>query len=233
MGTRGAGFLYLLADDRPSPVFRREVAVKRLALATPRRDFGELAERLRLGIDDKILSWIVQCLPGVSPKSLYRLRAGWNAENGAAVFPMSDGSGRIIGLRYRSPSGGKWAATGSRNGLFVPEGLQPKTPLFLPGGPTDAAAVLSLGVQAVGRPSAVAGVDLVAELVRRIRPSLVIVVADQDEVGRRGAGVGTAAAALCPTAIWTPPTKDLREFAAVDPVGAARELELVTGETTR
>jgi DNA primase len=104
---------------------------------------------------------------------------------------MKDIAGRVLGIRLRRPNGFKLAVTGSREGLFIP-GLDNQanetSPLLICEGPTDTAALLDMGFSHVaGRPSCTGGVKLLVELVRsRGRPE-VVVVADADKPGRRGA----------------------------------------------
>ena len=86
----------------------------------------------------------------------------------------------------RFPNGRKSSVKGSRNGLFV----SPETDLkcrrvYICEGPTDTAALISIGVVAVGRPSCNAGSKYLAELLP-FGPELVV-VADKDKPGRDGA----------------------------------------------
>lgn len=105
---------------------------------------------------------------GVSVASLTQLGVGYATADtldryrttgaGAWTFPMRDARGRIIGIRLRMMDGVKKAITGSRNGLFVPEPRDDlrgrPAPLFLPEGPTSTAALLTMGLDAIGRPMA-------------------------------------------------------------------------------
>jgi hypothetical protein len=108
---------------------------------------------------------------------------------------MRDAAGRVIGIRTRPDSGGKFCVRGSRLGLFLPESLEQGGTLVIAEGESDAAALLTLGFAAVGRPGCGNGTKLVCDLVARIRPSLVVIVADSDSPGLRGAEV--LAHALC------------------------------------
>jgi len=93
----------------------------------------------------------------------------------------------VIGIRFRSDAGKKWSARGGREGLFAPISLRGDGTLFLCEGPTDCAALLGLGLEAVGRPSCAGGVALLSDVVRSRLPERVVIVADRDEAGRRGA----------------------------------------------
>jgi len=96
------------------------------------------------------------------------------------AFPMRDPSNHICGIRLRSDSGHKWAVTGSHQGLFLPQYTYDNHTVFLPEGPTNTAAVLSLGKHAIGRPSSNGAVLSVAEAVKRSGCRRAVIVADTD-----------------------------------------------------
>ena len=58
---------------------------------------------------------------------------------------------------------------GGREGLFIPRDLDPAAGLWVVEGPTDCAALLGLGIEAVGRPSCSGGMRHLAGLARRLR----------------------------------------------------------------
>lgn len=110
-----------------------------------------------------------------SVDDLRRLKAGgdgWDRDypGGAYSFPERDGSGRTIGVSFRATDGRKGsaaAAVGSHRGLTVPAGLHktPKgSPILIVEGQSDCAALLTLGLAAVGRPSNSGGAELLAKL---------------------------------------------------------------------
>jgi DNA primase len=103
---------------------------------------------------------------------------------------MFDAAANVLGIRLRRPSGFKFAVTGGREGLFIPTTIEAaSSPLLICEGATDAAALVDMGFrQAMGRPSCAGGIKLLVELVRRRQPPEVVIVADGDEPGRRGAG---------------------------------------------
>ena len=93
------------------------------------------------------------------------------------TIPMFDGAGRIVGLQRRCPVGTKWTLPGSRNGLYLPEpsawrGLP--GPLLLVEGFSDTATCICYGLPAVGRPSNLAGVECLAELLHAERRRIVV-----------------------------------------------------------
>ncbi len=102
---------------------------------------------------------------------------------------MTSPSGEILGFRFRRPDGVKFSVRGGKEGLFLPDGVERDGgPLLIVEGPTDAAALLDMGFRnVVGRPSCTGGIKLLVELVRRWQRPEVVIVADNDEPGRRGA----------------------------------------------
>lgn len=156
---------------------------------------------------------------GVPRGGLIALGAIWSIVQAAVACPMFGANGRAaepIGARVRSDAGGKWAVRGSRSGLFVPverRGLD--GPLFLPEGLTDTAALVGLGMDAIGRPSCTGGRDLVRTVVAREpadRP--IVIVADADEPGRLGARLLAEELPGRRVSVLTPPSgmKDVREW---------------------
>jgi hypothetical protein len=115
---------------------------------------------------------------GVSAESLRRLHIGY-AKQGVWSFPMRNARGEIVGIRYRAESGRKWAEKGSRQGIFLPEGIPlAGGRLYIVEGPTDCAALLDMGCHAIGRANCQhSGPDLLAWARKRE----VVIVADRDE----------------------------------------------------
>lgn len=145
---------------------------------------------------------------GVTYDALSALGTGWSQQHQAWAFPMLDEYGNVIGIRLRNDSGKKWAVTGSRAGLFfVPGKLTGEA--FVLEGPTDTAAALTIGIQAVGRPSCQGQEEMIAARLRNA--SRVIIIADNDEPGIKGAE-RLQEKIKVPSVIWCTPTKDLREF---------------------
>jgi len=187
-------------------------------------DLDKLAADFLAAVTPEALDKLVVAL-GVSAESLTRLGVGWSAQHRAWAFPMSNAVGNVLGIRLRLPGGNKISVKGGKEGLFLPEGLgtvvsvsQNQAPalLLIAEGPTDTAALLDLGFSTVGRPSCTGGVKLLVELTQKHRPEGVVIVADGDVPGRRGAE--TLAATLmahCPMVrMIAPPAgvKDMREW---------------------
>lgn len=202
-----AGWMHHLGPDLrlPDRPVRRALAVRTVP------DLAAMAARLAAAAVPERVARLAVSL-GLTPDSLYRLGIGWDGR--AWAFPMSDSTGRVRGIRLRYPDGSKLAVKGGREGLFVPIELTGDGPLLACEGPTDCAAMLDLGFDCVGRPSCTGGTALVVGLVRRRRPCSVVVVADADEPGRRGAGsLAAVLATYCrDVRVVTPPAKDAREW---------------------
>lgn len=165
---------------------------------------------------------------GPSAESYERLRVGYLTGDLAELADLKDGSiaysfpmrlpaGPVCGIRVRSRSGRKWAVGGSRNALFIPDGVDIKRDrLVLCEGPTDTAALLDLGVPAVGRPDAQGRLELCADLARHNDAGQTVVVADNDAPGLEGAlRCARAVRVQCPDVrVVQPPEayKDVRQW---------------------
>ena len=161
---------------------------------------------------------------GVKPESLIILGAAWAEEYKAWAYPMRDGDGNTVGIRLRNNRGFKWAVRGSRQGIFMPiatVGLMDVA--YLPEGPTSTAALLSLGLYSIGRPSCNAGNDIVKSALKRLGIYLVVIVSDNDtlkDFGGKQARPGYEGARKLQrelgikSTIWMPPSplKDARDY---------------------
>jgi len=212
-----AGWLHRLGDDRLARFPRRRlVALVGHDRPRDRDDLGRLAARWRLPEDSPRLAELADSL-GLTPGSLSRLSVGWSPDRRCWSFPMVNVHGNVVGIRLRWSDGRKRSVRGGREGLFIP--IDPEVAggrLLIGEGPTDAAALLDLGYCAIGRPSCTAGLKLVVELVQRQRPAEVIIVADNDVPGQRGArNLESVLAVYAPSVrIITPPSgaKDARAW---------------------
>jgi hypothetical protein len=215
-----SGWLHVLRDDGPTwAPWRRsiQVAVRKMS-AAPATDFTEVATAAWAAAPPMAVARLAKSL-GVSVPSLNRLDIGWLAKHRAWAFPMRSAAGDVLGIRLRLPGGKKLSIKGGKEGLFLPSlatDHSPLTTLLIAEGPTDTAALLDLGFDAVGRPSCTGGVKLLVELVRNLKPSGVVIVADADPPGQRGAEALAAVLVAYSQAvrIIAPPSgiKDAREW---------------------
>ena len=192
--------------------------------------FGILNAKCRDRICDASLGKLADDL-GVTTTSLRRLGIG---NNGSAwSFPMFDDQGRVRGIRLRARDGSKYAVKGSREGLFLPSELEPVDRILVCEGPTDTAAMLDLGFEAIGRPSCTGGADLVERFVRTIRVDDVAIIADEDEVGRKGAySLGARLRLICSVVRVVTPGNEAGDARAWVNGGARRrDVEVRIGES--
>jgi len=216
------GWLHRLRD---APNWRAP-PVRKTRPPPVRRPFDAAAyhARLREAWDHVWLDGLSLSL-GVSMDALERLEPAWDARHQAFAFPMRDGDGRIVGIRLRDHGGRKWAVSGSKSGLFYPTDIAGGGEVVVLEGPTDTAAALTIGLNAVGRPSCNAGVDELARLVERLRVKKVAIVSDNDRAHRRPTDdaiwrPGSDGAFNLPQKlkriyrVVVPPCKDFRDWAA-------------------
>jgi hypothetical protein len=180
------GWLHVLRNDPVWAPWRRTIHTVVMKMESNGTNFARLAARYQQQVNPDALKALADRL-GLSVESLTRLSVGWSASNRAWAFPMHDAAGGVLGIRLRLPNGKKLSVRGGKEGLFIPAGLTPRGRLLVTEGPTDCAALLDLGFAAVGRPSCTGGVKLLVELVTMMKPTEVVIVADADSPGQRGA----------------------------------------------
>lgn len=174
--------------ERPKPV--------PVALA-PALDYAALAADAREELDYTALRVFAASL-GLTENALSRLGVGmltlarcdpeW--PGWAWCFPQTDPRGRVVGLRLRTSTGRKFSAPGGVHGLFVPGNLKADRTLVVCEGPTDTAALLDMGVEAVGRSSALTCHDMLLEALSLWRCRDLVVVANRDDPDQRGRHAG-------------------------------------------
>lgn len=197
------GYIHQLKDDdrkhKPVQVVQRQTM-----------DFGPMAAQYARNLVPERLVAFADGL-GLPPDALLRLGIGWTGS--AFSFPMHNGAGKVIGIRLRDHrTGKKFAERGGREGVFVPLELG-EGQVLIAEGPTDTAAGIACGYLTIGRPSCCGGTQHIAKMTHGRD---VVVIADADEPGRRGAAA--LASTLVPTVasvrIIEPPEgfKDLRAW---------------------
>lgn len=96
-------------------------------------------------------------------------------------FPERDAAGEVIGVNRRYLDGQKKAL--GRRGLTYADGWDRGGPILLVEGGSDTAALLTMGLSVIGRPSNLGGVDMLAELLAAVpHDRLVVVVAEDDRL---------------------------------------------------
>ena len=179
----------------------------------PVRVFGDLGSRYEAAAGDSTVARLATQL-GVSAESLRRLHIGHDGR--AYTFPMRTPNRSVCGIRLRYPNGRKLSVQGGREGLFLPDPAtdEPEPgPLYVCEGPTDTAALLTLGLDAIGRPSCRGAVRLTSDV---SKGRDIVVFADGDAPGQSG-----AKALVCTLALYCqsvrlirPPdgAKDVRQW---------------------
>ena len=147
---------------------------------------------------------------GVTGEALRALGACWAWPHDAWGFPMFDGDEEFAGMRLRSDEGDKGALRGSRQGIFIPD-MEATAETLVVEGPTDAAAAVSLGFYAIGRPSCTGGVREITALCRRRGVKRLSVLADNDGPGISGARAFCGQVGVTARLVVLP-AKDLREW---------------------
>lgn len=197
---QAGGWLHRLSDEPAKyvpPVRQKPVVIDANAIwrgwrkVTSVKRIDELAEKL-----------------GVDPMALDLLGCAWSEEHRAYAFPMYDGNRRVIGLRLRTLAGDQYAVTGSRAGLFIPS-LQAQPMMYVTEGASDCAALLQLGLFAIGRPSCMGQEEILNDFIRHNQIRRVVLVVDVDDAGQRGAERLQATLKI-PSVCFYPPCKDAR-----------------------
>jgi hypothetical protein len=230
--TRNGGFLHRFGDG---PHHRPTIRTTTIRPSLPsRQDLPILALRYRTAVNPDGLERLAQRL-GLTAQSLIRLGIGWAQDHHAWAFPMTDAAGNVVGIRLRLDGGRKFAVRGGREGLFIPSNLLDCEHLLICEGPTDTAALLDLGFCVVGRPSCTGGGRLLVQLVNSLKPTDVVIVADADAPGERGAAALASILALyCPVRMIRPPNgiKDARAWKSAGAT-ATEVLTLMDAAPTR
>lgn len=183
MPGNGMGWLHKLSDPLPPPPAR-----KAKPAPPPVRDWAAAVKSWCDAASDHDVLQFSDGI-GVTYGSLRALNVGWDGE--AWTFPMRDAQGTIVGVRRRFLGGKKLSVAGGHEGCFYPPNVigDQTERVYVCEGPTDCAALLSVGVAAIGRPSALGGVEILKTMLR-IKRLDVVVVADNDKPDAKGNRVG-------------------------------------------
>ena len=202
----GSGWLHKFGDDT-SPKPRLRVAPK--PLPEHNSVLSRIFDNYRRQMNGDMLESLSGDL-GVSSKSLDQMMIGFSETNKAYAFPMLRSGNRFLGIRFRAKNGSKFAAKGSKQGLFVPSSFTLSRGIIICEGPTDTAAMLDIGFNAVGRASCNSGERLIKEIVQ---DNPIAILADADEAGRIGA---RRLAKIIPHSVIIEPDgcKDARDWVA-------------------
>ena len=172
----------------------------------------------------------------VTAGSLQRLGIGWAEQWSCWTFPLRDAAGRVVGINRRFKDNSKRMITGGKVGLYLPEGMSCGDRFIVTEGASDAAAILDLGFTAVGRFSCNTCSCQVVELIRKLPPDELVVVADHDKPGQRGAeSLVTAALPYVPKVRVITPPDGLKDARAWRQAGATHHdaLQVISAAAVR
>ena len=194
----GGQFLHDLRDRKETPTWPRRTDHRPKASTNwpssppkakplpPPKDWGCIAkEAFDINSADTARQELATML-GVDADALRRLGVGWFGVTRGWSFPERDANGKVIGINRRLVDGQKRREAGGQSGLtFDPDGwLQSSVDsvhVYLVEGGSDTAAMLSMGLSAVGRPSNLGGVELLAKLLKPLSSERIIVVIAEND----------------------------------------------------
>jgi len=154
----------------------------------------------------------------VSDSALEQIETGWDGE--AYTFSLRNSDDEITGIQRRFPSGKKRMVKGSLNGIFIPrldwDKLSNKWCLFICEGVSDTATALDMGLPAIGRHNCGTGKDHIIKFCAKKKPQRIVIVADNDEAGVKGAKL-LGREICCSYKLFTMPMPELKVI--VPPAG--------------
>lgn len=134
---------------------------------------------------------------GVTETGLEELQVGWHPRLQAYTFPERASPREICGISTRAENGEKKVLQDSKRGLYLPVSLGKRPgPIFIVEGATDTAALTSMGLAVVGRPSALARAELLDNLLARVPKERSIIVVGEFDPKQDGRWPGREAAEL-------------------------------------
>jgi hypothetical protein len=154
------------ADQAPkvpaSPIF--------VSAADAKHDWADIARRAIRRLTTADLTKLGQQLT-IPTWALKQVHVGVTQVQDGVVytFPEFDGKGNITGIAIRFADGKKRCLHRSQRGLTLPKDWQQGDgPILIVEGASDTAALVAMGLNAVGRPSAGGGIDALLQLLEPI-----------------------------------------------------------------
>ena len=190
----------------------------------PAIDATKIMDRYQQATTGNELFGLSQSL-GVNERALLDigLARAIDYSEGTFAFPMRNEHGGCVGIRLRNADGAKWAVWGSKEGLFYDPEMPRTGTVLICEGPTDTAAMMSLGFDTIGRPSCSGAISMTVALIKQTRPDVVI-VSDADGPGREGSEkLADALVAVAKSVKIIEPLvgKDAREWKKLNATGAS------------
>lgn len=216
-GPFSGGYLHIIKSDfKPKPVKKkRPVSINWGILNQCYRRSFNFSGNVKIVLD-LIDTFQVAC------STLNSIEPGWDSQ--AYTFPVRNSDDEIIGIQRRFPDGKKSMTKGSQVGIIIPRlNWSNLNILFICEGASDTATAINMGLRAISRLNYCTGKDHIIKFCIKKRPQKVVIVADNDVDGIRGAktlGLNISQGykvftVTCPKIIIViPPTdiKDLREW---------------------
>lgn len=185
----------------------------------PEQSASKLMRRWRLQTTTESVKQFAGDL-GVSAYSLQRLGVAWCKARSCWAFPMKSPAGKVVGIRLRSKSEKK-SVGGSKNALFYAADIQRREVAWLTEGPTDTAAMLTIGGRCViGRSALTTCWDDLRVILLKLGVKRVIILVDDESSegkemeapGRRENRRMAKAIGLPCKFISMPGCKDIRDY---------------------
>ena len=170
---------------------------------------------------------------GVAVESLQALDVGFSPDENASTWPERTAGGVVIGIKRRFASGDMRIMKDHNLGLYFADNWQSADgPVLIVEGGSDTAAAITLGLPAIGRPSALVPRGVLPELVAMLqslpvdRPIIVVAENDKHTDGKWPGKVGAIKAAQqltealgrpIPWALPPSAVKDLRAWLKANP----------------
>lgn len=184
-------------------------------------DWAARATAYKDDLDSSQLKRLAKNL-GLAENSLLAIHIGWCTakwQEGLYTFPEFNAKGKVIGISTRAMDGTKKVMPGSNRGLYLPMGWYKRPgPILVPEGATDTAALTTMGLAAVGRPSAKVGVKLLAQLLAALPADREIIILGEMDAKPDGSWTGRDAARAVAEQLASQLRRDVKH--ALPPPGA-------------
>lgn len=206
---QSSGWLHALDGELRLPVIQTK------AEAEPVIDWTVLAVRLRTNRTETSTSGNERTVDveqererlaariGVTTAALASLWVGYGYEERYGKeqafwsFPERNHEGRVVGIVRRIDKSGtgladkKLSMKGGKGGVYYePLWYTRKGPVFIAEGGSDTAALVSMGLAAIGRPSCTGGVRYLKELLAKYKKPVIVLGERDEQAEKRGTVVG-------------------------------------------
>jgi len=180
------GWIHILDQPLPEIKIREKKQAER-----PNINWSSEAKRMYVAKQARETRMSLAESLGVSPGALESLIVGWGWDSYRSCefssWPEWDASAKCVGIVRRYADGSKKTIRYSSHGVYYANDLLAMPgPCFIVEGGSDTAACLTIGVNAIGRPSNLGGVEYCAALLRNFKKAVVVIAENDENPGRRG-----------------------------------------------